>query len=216
MMLGLVFSFLGFFPWLVLQLGRLLVLLQAKVLVALRPAQWVVGPLSCIGRAHTILTVRLLRPLGNESAVQTVTRLLKGLDWAAASEAAAAQHQLTGGIMAIAKGRRPKHSKAALRRRGQLAAWTQRGVVGPVSGFRVTHAHEHGVVKAWYLTPHVKWVDVVELTLLPTPGMFGCECAWRFGRTDGQTFTWLGHPNRTQAATCSLKPILGRRASSRR
>lgn len=215
MMLGLVFSFLGFFPWLVLQLGRLVVLLQAKMLVALLPAQWVVGPLLGLGRAHTILTVRLLRPLGNESAVQTVTRLLKGLDWAAASEAAAAQHQLTGGIMAIAKGRRPKHSKAALRRRGQLAVWTQRGVVGPVSGFRVTHAHvlrtdtghEHGVVKAWYLTPHVKWVDVLELTLLPTPGMLGCDCAWRFGRMDGQTFTWLGHPNRTQAATCSLTPF---------
>ena len=146
MILGLVFSFLGFFPWLVLQLGRLLVLLQAKMLVALRPAQWVVGPLLGLGRAHTILTVRLLRPLGNESAVQTVTRLLKGLDWAAASEAAAAQHQLTGGIMAIAKGRRPKHSKAALRRRGQLAVWTQRSGtrVGLSGDARPRAADGHG------------------------------------------------------------------------
>lgn len=177
-MLSLVVSLLGVFPWLVLQLYRLLVLVQAEMLVAIAPAQWVVGPIFGFGRAHTFLTARLFRgPSPDESAVQTVTRLLKGLDWAAASEAAAAQHQLTGG-MAIATGRKLKPTVAAQRRRrGERgAAWWQRGME-PVTGFRVTHAHvfrmdtahERGVVKVWYLTPGVKWVDAAELALLPTP-----------------------------------------------
>lgn len=179
-MLSLVVSLLGVFPWLVLQLYRLLILVQAEMLVEIAPAQWVVGPIFGFGRAHTFLTVRLPRgPLPDEPSVQTVTRLLKGLDWSAASEAvAAAQHQLTGG-MAVATGRKLKPTVAAQRRRrGERgAAWWQRGM-GPVTGLRVTHAHVHrtdtgherGVVKAWYLTPGVKWVDATELTLLPTLG----------------------------------------------
>lgn len=163
-----------------LQLYRLLILVQADMLVAISPVQWVVRPIFGLSRAHTFLTVRLPRSLPDEFAVQTVTRLLKGLDWAAASEAAAAQHQLTGG-MDVATGRKLKPTVAAQRRRrGEMgSAWWQRGM-GPVTGFRVTHAHvlrtdtghERGVVKAWYLTLYLgmKWVDAMDLTLLPTPG----------------------------------------------
>ncbi len=168
--MGLVLSLLGLGPRLMIQIYQLLILVQAELLVFLQPAQLLVGRLLRTNRAHTILIIQLpstsLSPprLPGESALDKVVRLLKGLDWAAAPEAAAAQHQLTGG-MAVVVG-----SKLKRRRRER-----QREHLVPVAGFRITHAYssqKKGIVKAWYITRQAKWVDAITLELLPTPGRF--------------------------------------------
>lgn len=157
--------------------------MRAEILVWLQPARWAIGPLLGRNRAHTVLTVRLPSAIQasrvpSKSAVQTLVWLLRGLDSEAATEATAEQHQLTGG-MAVAVGRTLKPSKAARRRSGEPSWWWQR--LGIFTGFRVTQTYvvrtergyERGIVKAWYLTGSPKWVDKVELTLLPTPGALG-------------------------------------------
>lgn len=155
--MGLVLSCLGAALDLVVQAFQLLVLLQAELLVWLRPAQLVVGRIFGRNGTHVVLTIRFPsgrpRP-GDESAVQTVLRMLRGLDWE--------EHRLAGRMVEPGK----------TTRRGPPR---ERPI--PAAGFRVTHAqvmlrsgHERGVVKAWYLTRYLKWVDAVELVLLPTPG----------------------------------------------
>lgn len=185
-MIGLVLSILAVVPRFIIQAYQLFILIQAEILVFFQPAQWIVGPVLKRNRAHTVLTIllpssSLASPrLQGESPVQTVVRLLKGLDWEAASEAAAKQHQLTARGMAISFGHKQlTQSRAARRRwrRGERGWWGSEPL-NPVAGFRVTHAyvvrskggHERGVVKAMYLTRHLKWVDAVDLQLLPTAG----------------------------------------------